>query len=248
MMLTTTIPTAHTSAIAMSKRRAGAALNMIEQVAEANPTNRRSISNVEAKRASRIGFPRVMVRSLAWMTLVFPLLSGTPVWATPPDYEGKLRATENAPVPENGTIEIQPVEPRERNALVEVLLTESLKGRGYDIQPEAPLILRYRAAGVLTQVKDNTSWVQVQGLGTGGSSSGGVGMLNMTLSNPGGGDKDKPRTYQLELRVERRDGQILWDAYGVVDSKSSDVGQTARGMVDATVDRIGRNYYGPLLR
>lgn len=248
MMLTTTIPTAHASAIAMSRRRAGAALNMIEQVAEANPTNRRSISNVEAKRASRIGFPRVMVRSLAWMTLAFPLLSGTPVWATPPDYEGKLRATENAPVPENGTIEIQPVEPRERNALVEVLLTESLKGRGYDIQPEAPLILRYRAAGVLTQVKDNTSWVQVQGLGTGGSSSGGVGMLNMTLSNPGGGDKDKPRTYQLELRVERRDGQILWDAYGVVDSKSSDVGQTARGMVDATVDRIGRNYYGPLLR
>lgn len=248
MTLTTTIPTAHASAMAMSSRRVGAALNMIEQVAEANPINNRSISNVDAKRASPAGFLRVVTCSLTWMALAFPLLSGAPAWATPPDYEGKLRATENAPMPENSTIEIQPVEPRERNALVEVLLTESLKGRGYDVQAQAALILRYRAAGVLTQVKDNTSWVQVQGLGTGGSSSGGVGMLNMTFSDPGGGDKDKPRTYQLELRVERRDGQVLWEAYGVVDSKSSDVGQTARRMVDATVDRIGNNYYGPLLR
>ena len=248
MTLTTTIPTAQASATAMSRRRAGAALNMTEQVAEANPINSKSISNVEAKRASPAGFPRVATGSLAWMVLAFSLLSAAPALAIPPDYEGKLRATENAPVPENGAVEIQPVEPRERNALVEVLLTESLKGHGYDVQAEAPLILRYRAAGVLTQVKDNTSWVQVQGIGTGGSSSGGVGMLSMTLTNPGGDDKDKPRTYQLELRVERRDGQILWEAYGVVDSKSSDIGQTARGMVNATVDRIGRNYYGPLLR
>jgi hypothetical protein len=198
--------------------------------------------------ASHTGFLRVMFRSLARTVLLFLLLLAAPAWATTPDYEGKLRATENAPVPENGAIEIQPVEPRERNLLVETLLTESLKGHGYDVQAEAPLLLRYRAAGVLTQVKDNTSWVQVQGIGTGGSSSGGVGLLSMTLSNPGGDDKDKPRTYQLELRVERRDGQILWEAYGVVDSKSSDIGQTARGMVDATVDRIGRNYFGPLLR
>ena len=176
------------------------------------------------------------------------LLFSAPVHATPPDYEGKLRATENAPVPENGAIEIQPVEPRERNPLVETLLTESLKGHGYNVQAEAPLVLRYRAAGVLTQVKDNTSWVQLQSSGAGGSSSGGAGLLSMTLSNPGGDDKDKPRAYQLELRVERRDGQILWEAYGVVDSKSSDIGQAARGMVNATVDRIGRNYYGPLLR
>lgn len=165
----------------------------------------------------------------------------------PPDYEGKLRATENAPMPENGAVEIQPVEPRERNPLVEGLITQSFKNRGYDVQPEAPLVVRYRAAGVLTQVKDNTSWIQLGGIGTGGTSSGGVGILSMTLSNPGGDDKDKPRVYQLELRVERRDGQILWEAYGVVDSKSSDVGNTARNMVDATVDRLGRTYYGPLL-
>lgn len=247
-MLTTTIPTAQASATPMNRRRPAAVLNSTEQVAEANPINSKSISNVEAKRASHTGFLRVMLRSLAWTVPVFLLLLASPALATPPDYEGKLRATENAPVPENSAIEIQPVEPRERNPLVETLLTESLKGHGYDVQAEAPLLLRYRAAGVLTQVKDNTSWVQVQGIGTGGSSSGGVGLLSMTLSNPGGDDKDKPRTYQLELRVERRDGQILWEAYGVVDSKSSDIGQTARGMVDATVDRIGRNYFGPLLR
>ena len=189
-----------------------------------------------------------MRRSLAWMALAFPLLSSAPALAAPADYEGKLRATENAPMPESGPIEIQPVEPRERNALVEGLLADSLKGHGYEIKSEAPLVLRYRAAGVLTQVKDNTSWLQVQGAGGGGSASGGGGMLSMTFSDPGGSDKDKPRVYQLELRAERRDGQILWEAYGVVDSKSSDVGQTARRMVDATVDRIGNNYYGPLLR
>lgn len=191
---------------------------------------------------------RVMARGLVRAALVLPLLWGTPASATPPDYEGKLRATENAPMPESGSIEIQPVEPRERNALVEGLLADSLKGHGYEIKAEAPLVLRYRAAGVLTQVKDNTSWLQVQGAGGAGSASGGAGMLSMTFSDPGGGDKDKPRVYQLELRAERRDGQVLWEAYGVVDSKSSDVGQTARRMVDATVDRIGNNYYGPLLR
>jgi len=189
-----------------------------------------------------------MARGLVRAALVLPLLWGTPASATPPDYEGKLRATENAPMPESGSIEIQPVEPRERNALVEGLLADSLKGHGYEIKAEAPLVLRYRAAGVLTQVKDNTSWLQVQGAGGAGSASGGAGMLSMTFSDPGGGDKDKPRVYQLELRAERRDGQVLWEAYGVVDSKSSDVGQTARRMVDATVDRIGNNYYGPLLR
>lgn len=248
MTLTITIPTAQASATPMNSRRPAAALNSTEQLAEANPINNKSISNVEAKRASHTGCLRVMCRRLAWLALTFPLLFSAPAWATPPDYEGKLRATENAPMPEDGAIEIQPVEPRERNPLVETLLTESLKNHGYDVQAEAPLVLRYRAAGVLTQVKDNTSWVQVQGIGTGGSSSGGVGLLSMTLSNPGGDDKDKPRAYQLELRVERRDGQILWEAYGVVDSKSSDVGQTARNMVNATVDRIGRSYFGPLLR
>ncbi|MCX7354300.1 MAG: hypothetical protein NTY59_05640 [Alphaproteobacteria bacterium] len=191
---------------------------------------------------------RASRHALAWAVVAVALLFGAPAGATPPDYEGKLRAAENAPVPENGAIEIQPVEPRERNPLVETLLTESLKGHGYDVQVEAPLVLRYRAAGVLTQVKDNTSWVQLQSSGAGGSSSGGAGLLSMTLSNPGSDDKDKPRVYQLELRVERRDGQILWEAYGVVDSKSSDIGHAARGMVNATVDRIGRNYYGPLLR
>lgn len=197
-------------------------------------------SHARASRTPRHG--------LAWALVAIALLSGAPAGATPPDYEGKLRATQNAPVPENSAIEIQPVEPRERNPLVETLLTDSLKSHGYEVQAEAPLLLRYRAAGVLTQVKDNTSWVQVQGTGAGGSSSGGAGLLSMTLTNPGGSDKDKPRAYQLELRLERRDGQVLWEAYGVVDSKSSDVGQTARGMVNATVDRIGRNYYGPLLR
>lgn len=186
-------------------------------------------------------------RTVSCAALTVCLLFGAPASATPPDYEGKLRATENAPMPENGAVEIQPVEPRERNPLVEGLITQSFKNRGYDVQPEAPLVVRYRAAGVLTQVKDNTSWIQLGGIGTGGTSSGGVGILSMTLSNPGGDDKDKPRVYQLELRVERRDGQILWEAYGVVDSKSSDVGNTARNMVDATVDRLGRTYYGPLL-
>lgn len=248
MRLTTTIPTAQASAIPMNKRRPGAVLNSTEQVAEANPINSKSISSVEANRASHGGFMRVVFRSLTWMLPAFLLLVAVPARATPPDYEGKLRATENAPVPENGAIEVQAIEPRERNALVEALLTESLKNHGYDIQPEAPLVMRYRAAGVLTQVKDNTSWVQIQGVGTGGSASGGAGLLSMTLSNPGGDDKDKPRAYQLELRLERRDGQVLWEAYGVVDSKSSDVGQTARGMVNATVDRIGRSYFGPLLR
>lgn len=235
----------------MNRRRPAARQKKTEQVADAKPINSKLTANVEAKRASRAGprLLRVVLNSLARLALAFPLLLGVPTRAAPPpDYEGKLRATETAPVPQGGKVEIRPIEPRERNALVEALLTESLKVHGYDVAPEAPLVVVYRAAGVLTQVKDNTSWLQIQGQGAAGSSSGGSGMLSLTLSDLGGSDKDKPRTYQLDLRVENRDGLQLWEAYAVIDSKDNDVGRTARAMIDATVDRIGRSYFGPLLK
>lgn len=175
------------------------------------------------------------------------LLGATLAWAAPADYEGKLRATEIAPLPEGATMEIRPLEPADRNALVEALLTEALKTRGHGIEKGAPIIMAYKASGIFTQVKDDTSWLQMQGAGGAGSASGAAGMLSLTLSDTGG-DKDKPRTYQLELRAETAQAKPLWEAYAVLDSKSSDIGQTARHVVGSTLDRMGRSYFGPLLR
>jgi hypothetical protein len=156
-----------------------------------------------------------------------------------------MRATGHAPLPETRAIEIRPIDTRQANRHVEALLAEEMRGRGYAVELGAPVVLSYRATGVFSQLKGDTSWLRLQGRI--GSSSEPQGTI--ALSIPEFGSSESPtRSYAIELRAEDQPGARFWDGFAVIDSKSDAPAQMARLLAQALLDRLGRDYDGPVIR
>ncbi len=156
-----------------------------------------------------------------------------------------MRTTGHAPLPEARAVEIRPIDAREPNRQVEALLAEEMRGRGYAVELGAPLVLGYRATGVFSQLKGDTSWLRLQGRV--GSSSEPQGTLAITIPEFGA-KESAARSYAIELRAEDQPGARFWDGFAIIESKSEAPAQMARLLAQALLERLGRDYAGPVIR
>lgn len=158
---------------------------------------------------------------------------------------GHIRATERAALPALTALDVRPAILRQRNFVVEAVLVDVLRQRGFQVEVGAPHIVLYQAAGTFSRLTGDSSWLRLYGRA--GSSSRSTGHLSLRLPDFGQ-DPATPHKYQISLTLEDQPGTRLWEAVTLYETSETDVADVARIMVTATLDRWGASYDGPLER
>jgi hypothetical protein len=261
--------------MAMNTRRPLASLKKMQHVAAEKPISRRWISGLESNDASparRAGPCHVAVAESAhepsahqtdgaarakcetvatlarsgarWAVFLgLALASFAPAHAASAD--GRLQTVERAALPRLTTIDVRPLVVRQRNFVVEAVLVDALRRRGYAVEVGAPYVVRYQAEGTFSRLKGDSSWLRLYGRA--GSSSRSTGHLTLRLPQLGS-DPETPNKYQISLKLEDQPGAALWEAVALLETDETDVADVARTMVTAALDRWGESYDGPLER
>ncbi len=192
-----------------------------------------------------------MTRVLPVLFVCLAVVAAGPAAAQGTD-QGLLNAVAYQPVPADTAIRVRPLDNSDDNLVVQKDLEEALRGAGYTVAEDAPLVLTFEIRNEQGAWSDSGTRtlleLQARGGETGGESararfnifdSGRGGLLNRGRGK--GTTIVTPTMYRLDATLDDRTaGRRLWQAWTTAPLGQWTALPLTRAMVPAVVDNIGQ--------
>lgn len=168
--------------------------------------------------------------------------------------EGGGTATLNAmiyrPVPEVRSVALRAMDNSDQNLALQKELEKVLQSKGYTVDAKAPFLLTFETkeeAGAFSDSgRRHLIELQARGGGIGGDTqsarvnvfdSQGGGLVN---EGAGGTRVVTPDRHRVDLTLEEKGGQRLWQGWGTVDSSAGSTVGALQPLLGPLVDGIGK--------
>jgi hypothetical protein len=161
-----------------------------------------------------------------------------------------LNAMIYRPVPEVRGVSLRAMDNSDENLALQAELAKVLQAKGYTVDPNAPFLLTFETkeeAGVFSDGgRRHLIELQASGGGVGGDTqsarvnvfdSRGGGLVN---EGTGGTRITTPDRHRVDLTLEEKGGQRLWQGWGTVDSSAGTTVDALKPLLAPLVDGIGK--------
>lgn len=179
------------------------------------------------------------------------LLATAPALAQEGGTKGTLNAMIFRPAPESRTVMVRAMDNSDQNIALQTELEKILQAKGYSLAKDAPLLLTFETrdeAGAFSDGGRRTILeLESYGGGPGGDTQ--KARVNVFDSQSGGlvNEGSAPGTrivtpdrYRIDLTLEEKGGQRLWQGWATATTHAGTPLATNRAMLGPLVEAIGR--------